>query len=185
MKFYDRPEAERVEMTRDSIARRRTVMERWEHLDHKESRPWAVRAEKAAAFLGDCASVADLGCGTMGLRPFLAPGTRYVPVDVVSRGEGTVVLDLNREPLPDLDVDGHAALGLLEYLFDVPALLRAVPRRFVTSYVASDLDASNRLAHAWVNGYTVAEMETLFRDAGWRILDETRLPRQMIWSLTR
>jgi len=63
----------------------------------------------------------------MTLEQFLAPGTTYIPVDVVSREGRTVVVDLDQETLPAFDAESAVALGLLEYVYDVPRCLRKWP----------------------------------------------------------
>ena len=103
MGFYELSEEERIELTRKAMAERRTVIERWSARTDRKPRPGASARPRRPSSVG-CASVADLGCGTMTLKSHLAPGTRYVPVDVVARDADTVVVDLNREPLPALAV---------------------------------------------------------------------------------
>lgn len=185
MGFYDLSEEERIELTRKAMAERRTVIERWSALEQAEAAPWSERAAVASELLAGCASVADLGCGTMTLKRHLTPGTRYVPVDVVARDAETVVVDLNREPLPALGVDGTAALGLLEYLFDIPALFRRLSGVVVTTYNPVDLGHVDRRRHAWVNDYETAELEALFGEAGWSIAERRTLGGQRIWKLLR
>lgn len=187
MAFYDLPEAERVALTHRAIAERRTVLERWSNLQSPESAPWSERASLTAELLHDCASVADLGCGPMQLRSYLQPGTKYIPVDVVARDSETILVDLNKETLPTLTVDGWAAIGLLEYLFDVPALLRQLDGTLVTSYNVIDLDMSNtnRLSHAWVNAYDTPLLEAEFARAGFSVVERIQLGQQWIWKLWR
>lgn len=191
MGFYELSDEERIELTRRAMTERRTVIERWSALEQTEAAPWSERAAAAAEFLSGCASVADLGCGTMTLKRHLAPGTRYVPVDVVARDADTMVVDLNREPLPALAVEGTAALGLLEYLFDVPALFRQLSGVVVTSYNPVDLghagpdEQADRRRHAWVNDYSTGQLEALFGEAGWSVADRRTLGGQRIWKLLR
>lgn len=185
MGFYDLPLAERIGLTSRAIAEHRTLIERWAALDPAEASPWNKRASLTASLLSDCGSVADLGCGLMLLRSYLKPGTRYVPVDVVGRDETTIVVDLNRQPLPALDVEGVAAIGLLEYLYDVPSLFRQLSGTVVTSYNPVDLGAQNRLSHAWVNAYDTVQLEALFVETGWSIVERETLGSQRLWKLRR
>ena len=49
-----------------------------------------------------------------------------MPSDMVDRGPGTIICDLNIRPLPDLGsgtYDVAVLLGVLEYLRDVPSFL--------------------------------------------------------------
>lgn len=183
MSFYDLPELQRVALTRQAISERRTLIERWSTLEKPEATPWGDRAEIAASLLQACGSVADLGCGIMLLRNDLLPDVRYVPVDVVARDEETLIVDLNRETLPSLNVDAWAALGLLEYLFDVRRLLGQLSGTVVTSYNPIDLSSQNRLSHAWVNDYDTDELEGLFLDSGWIIQKRVTFGSQRILKL--
>ena len=102
--------------------------------------------------------MADIGCGDMQLKSHLAAGCRYVPVDVVRRDVRTVVIDLNKQRLPDdLDVNAYVVLGLLEYLFDVPAFLNGLSGALVVSYNPVEGREYDRTEHGWVNAFSVAE----------------------------
>ncbi len=121
----------------------------------------------------------------MQLEPYLAEGVRYVPVDVVARDARTLVVDLNREAPPALDVEGWSTIGLLEYLYDVPALLSALSGTLVATYNPVDLSEQNRRGHAWVNDWSTAEVEGLFRDANWTVVESETFGVQQIWKLSR
>jgi hypothetical protein len=185
MAFYDLSETERMAMTEKAMAERRTVMERWAALDNPEAQPWNERAARVARLLQGCASVADLGCGNMQLEPHLAEGTAYYPVDVVARDSRTLVVDFNREGPPALDVEGWATIGLLEYLYDVPALLKGLSGTLVATYNPVDLAQHNRRGHAWVNDWSTQEVEAMFHDTGWTIVERETFGGQQIWKLTR
>ena len=189
-KFFYFPENFRVRLTKAAIAGRHTQMLRWKDIGReKDAAAWVERSEYAARWLTDCNSVIDLGCGTMPLEKFLPPGTLYIPVDVAKRDGRTIVVDLNKERLPELQADAIVALGLIGYLFDVPGLLNFLAERYrtvVVSYNATDTaDAAiNRLANGWVNAYSSTELETIFRGAGLIIQDKRRLGTQLLWKLS-
>lgn len=188
--FYDLSDAERTAATIESIDARRTMVERWSSLADERPRGWTVRARIAGKWLRDQPAVADLGCGTQVLEAHLAPGTLYLPVDVVARDGRTVVVDLNREPLPRLPVRAAAALGLLEYVFEPEALVAAMFAAFdvvVTSYNPRDLPAAlaDRHANGWVNAFDQAEFEQLFIRAGYHLDRRYAFDkRQVIWRFT-
>jgi hypothetical protein len=121
----------------------------------------------------------------MQLRSHLKPETRYVPIDVVARAQNTVIVDLNRQTLPVLDVDGYAALDLLEYLFDVPNFLRQLSGILVTSYNPGISQARTDWAHAWMNAYSTVALESIFTDVGLQIVAKERLESQILWVLQR
>ncbi|QBR02186.1 hypothetical protein [Paraburkholderia pallida] len=187
--FYDLDIKDRERIVSDAIGSRQTLMSRWEALAQERTEGWAIRAQRAASMLGAVSSVADVGCGMMTLEKYLPRDVRYVPVDVVRRDVRTIVIDLNKEALPDLGTDCIVGLGLLEYLFDVPAVLRriaSVYRMALLSYNPVDRisNMSERTGHAWVNHYTEADLEALFSLSGLQIEERVHHDAtQTIWRL--
>ncbi len=187
--FYDLDEQKRIALTQQAIQERRTLLERWGSLMTPESEGWSERAALAADFLKNQSGVADMGCGTMTLEKYLTPGVGYYPVDVVRRDHRTLVCDFNAELPPPTDATAVACLGLLEYLFDPLAFLRETAARYqvgVVSYCPVDAEEplEPRRSHAWVNDYTIADLEELFEKANWKITRRERIQKsQMIWRL--
>jgi hypothetical protein len=188
--FYKLDEHTRLAMTRSAIEKRRTLVARWQVLDREHTGGWTRRAVEAARMLEQCQSVVDLGCGGMLLEKYLPSGITYVPVDVWPRDARTIVVDLNTQALPDnLKADAVAGLGLLEYLFDVPGLVRACSLRYPTAVFTYNItDAagalSNRLENAWVNSFSRSELEQILTANGYEIA-AARLfdDRQVLWHL--
>ena len=94
---------------------------RWKALQHHEQW-WDERTEEMARLIPPGSIIIEFGAGRRQLERFLPPGCKYVPSNLVDRGPGTIVCDLNRLPLPDLR---HLCLnvavfgGVLEYVADV------------------------------------------------------------------
>ena len=107
----------------------------------------------------------------MRLEAALAPGCTYYPVDLIARDHRTTVADLNKT-VPPLYGDVAVALGLLEYILDVPRFLREVATRAtrgVFSYHPLDRNTKrDRLAMAWVNALNTSELHALLAWAGYR-----------------
>ncbi len=61
-------------------------------------------------------SVMDLGCGVSYLKDLLSPNVRYYGIDICERENTSFVLDLNKEPLPDVCVDLYYMAGLIYYI---------------------------------------------------------------------
>ncbi|CAM2172994.1 Methyltransferase domain-containing protein [Paraburkholderia sacchari] len=187
--FYDLDIKERERIVSASIDSRQTLISRWEALALEKTEGWAIRAQQAASMLGAVLSVADVGCGMMTLEKYLPRDALYVPVDVVRRDPRTIVIDLNKVELPDLGTDSIVGLGLLEYLFDVPAILQRIAllyRTAVLSYNSLDRvsNIGERTGHAWVNHYTEAELESLFNLSGLKIDERVHHDaNQTIWRL--
>ncbi len=110
----------------------------------------------------------------MALKRYLPKGCRYTPSDIVDRGEGTIVCDLNRSGLPafprhDVIVFG----GVLEYVYKIPELIKHLMvscDSIIASYAITDV-AGQRLAlqrrkHGWVNDLSREEFIRIFSDCG-------------------
>lgn len=134
--FYELEEVDRLQLLADATDGQSSLIYRWENLGNKESDVWSNRAYEAAKLTGEVKSVVDVGCGMMTLERFLNPHVDYIPVDIVSRDERTYVVDINRSKLPVFDAECVAALGLLEYIYDVDKFMDSVARygRVVLSY---------------------------------------------------
>jgi hypothetical protein len=164
---------------------------RWRRLGRAEAEGWVERAAFAAEKLGPVQGVADMGCGWMTLERFLAPGTRYVPIDLVARDDRTIVCDFNEELPPDTGMPAVACLGLLGYLhrpdFFMAELSRLHGRAFVT-YKATDAPGrpTNRRKAGLVTDLSASEAERMFVAAGWRIEDAfwNVRPAQVMWLLS-
>ena len=187
--FYDNDEKARQSMTMAAIAARRTLIERWETLALESTGAWEPRAHRAASLLKGIGSVVDFGCGGMTLERFLPPGTRYLPVDVVRRDSRTVVIDLNEKLSFDIPAEAAVAIGLLEYLFDVPLFLTHLGHLYpllVCSYNPADMPGAslNRPSHGWVNAFTRTELESIFASCGYCIQEAIQIDdHQMLWRL--
>lgn len=86
---------------------------------------WVERTKLLAAFIAPNTRLIEFGAGRRQLEALLPPGCVYTPSDLVSRGDGTLVCDLNQRPLPDLSqVRAEVAVfgGVLEYLRDVKGI---------------------------------------------------------------
>jgi len=181
----------RQSITRDTIAKRATAVERWANIAAESSARWNLRAKLAASLIPDQQTVADLGCGLMDLERHLGPTATYIPVDVVRRDPRTVVVDLNAAELPKLNASCVVGLGLLEYLHDIPKFLSKVARYYevaVFSYSPTEVVTSleDRLAGGWVNNYSVLDLENEFARAGLAIKEKTRFDQgPWIWRLHR
>jgi len=185
--FYDLDEATRARLVDEALTTRSSLMYRWLNLAAEQSDGWSQRALEAAKLVGTANSVIDLGCGMMTLERYLYPSITYIPVDIVRRDHRTHVVDLNREPLPNIEADCLVGLGLLEYIFDVGALIDAMTkyRNLVISYKPIELvpDRAFRRGHAWVNDFGVVEIESLFANQGYAIQSQLQLDgSQYMWS---
>ncbi|MEN4477248.1 class I SAM-dependent methyltransferase [Mycolicibacterium cosmeticum] len=144
--------------------------------------------------------VIEFGAGNRILERHLHPSCRYVASDLVDRGAGTMVCDLNRRPLPDLGAgtfDVAVLMGVLEYLVDVPATLEWLSRSVgtcVVSYVCMETkrrsveglrEKASRIAQGWMNHYRPDELQTLFSAYGLSADHEQRWGNNRLFVLSR
>jgi len=166
--------------------RQKTDYRRWADTRNLYS-SWEPRTERAAALVPNNSRVIEFGAGNRVLERYLDPSCRYVPSDIVDRGPGTIVCDLNQRPLPDLGpgvYDVAVIMGVLEYLRDVPSLLDWLAKYVplcVVSYGCPDtnnhtrrtsLGAIDRLSRGWMNNYREDELRSLFKERGYTSVHE-------------
>ncbi len=102
----------------------RSDYKRWTSTDGLEEW-WSSRTEIIAQFVPPDSRVIEFGAGRRYLEQLL-PDCAYTALDLVDRGPGTIVCDLNRRPLPDLREGGFTVAvfaGVLEYIRDVQSLV--------------------------------------------------------------
>jgi hypothetical protein len=171
-------------------ARNESDLNRWGS-DQVFPPDWNARTSVMAAMLpAKVKSVADFGCGAMALRDSLAEGVGYVPVDIVSRGEGTIVIDLNAPVLPPLPkADAAFFSGTLEYVIDLPRLLEAACATYpyvVCSYVTAPMaltDSARRRSFGWVTDFRLSDIIALFEAHHFIVLKLQRWRRQSLLLL--
>lgn len=153
---------------------------RWRNLENIEL-GWGERTRIIAGVIPAGSRVIEFGAGHRQLEACLDPGSRYYPCDLVARGEGTIIFDLNKRPLPDLrhlELDVAVFAGVLEYVRDLPSLIQwlsTIAPTCIASYECCATrpqtflrvrEAFKRIRTGWVNAYSEAELEGLFAAAG-------------------
>ena len=157
------------------------------------NRDWEERTRLLAAMIPAGASVLEFGAGARALQRYLPTGCRYTPSDLVDRGPGTLVCDLNARPLPRFDPhDVMVFAGVLTYLYDLPGLLGHLTgscRQVLASYPPADRrgwrDRMQRRSNGWVNDYTAAELHALFATAGFTLIEERSWGAQKVCRYAR
>ena len=160
---------------------RRGTDYRWADLG-RHTPDWDGRTRMIAGFVGPGSRVVEFGCGRRVLETALPDGCVYIPSDIVARGPDTWVCDLNRRPLPAIpdEVDVAIFSGVLEYVFDLPVVLRWLSTSNVRIIIASYgcvrpsglsrlFDTVNRLRFGWVNCYSENELASVFETASYRV----------------
>jgi hypothetical protein len=127
----------------------------------------------------------------MTLRKHLPKGCRYTPSDLVDRGGGTIVCDLNSPNLPAFAPHDVAVFsGVLEYSNDISYLVKHISQTFnliVASYC--DLEQfpgrAARRSQGWVNDHTSDEFQGIFCQAGFRCDHVESWHRQKLYRFVR
>lgn len=157
----------------------RSDYERWADPDNLEAW-WASRTQKLAGLVPAGTRVIEFGAGTRPLERCLDASCTYTASDLVDRGPGTFVCDLNRRPLPDLGAvrpDVAVFAGVLEYVRDVPAVVAWLARhvRFcAASYAVAHRSGlgralaagARRTYYGYMNAYSEADLVAVFRRGG-------------------
>ena len=161
---------------------------------------WESRNKELAALVPSNSRVIEFGAGKRILERYLDPSCSYVPSDIIDRGPGTIVFDLNQRPLPDLGPDAYDVAvfsGVLEYVRDVPAVLDWLTKYVtvcVLTYAPAKakghsprglLETIGRLRHGWMNNYREAELRSLFCERGFELMQEQGWEEQRLFVFSR
>jgi hypothetical protein len=154
----------------------------------------------AAALIPNDSRVIEFGAARRVLEKFLDPSCTYTPSDLVDRGPGTIVCDLNERPLPELGVDTYdvaVIMGVLEYVRDVPSMLDWLTAHVpicVLSYACTKVNSNrlrgrletiSRLNHGWMNSYCEDDLRILFGERGFGLLRDDLWRDQRLFVFSR
>lgn len=182
-----------------SVVRRKTDLRRWADARSLDA-SWESRTRRAAALVPRHSRIIEFGAGNRVLERHLDPRCTYVPSDLVDRGPGTVVCNLNQRPLADLGQDAYdvaVLLGVLEYVDDVPFVLGWLTKRVpvcVVSYACATprrrllggwYEALRRLTSGWINNFSEDEFKSLFRDQGLTVAHVENWQGQRLFVFSR
>jgi hypothetical protein len=182
-----------------TTALKKTDRRRWANTRNIYS-SWEPRSKMVAALVPKDSRVIEFGAGRRVLEKYLDPSCTYRPSDIVERGPGTLVCDLNERPLPDLGVDAYdvaVIVGVLEYVNDLPSMLDWLTRSVTTvvlTYACARaaphsaravFEGAVRLRHGWVNSYREAELRKLFGDRGFDVARTDSWEKQRVFVFSR
>lgn len=137
---------------------------------------WNERSKIMAKWIAPKTDVLEFGAAKLALKTFLPEGVNYTPSDIVDRGPGTIVCDLNKYKPTITKQDVIFFSGVLEYIYDLPALIAftaAKTDRFIISYATFDYFASpkHRKINGWVNHYTNSEIIEMFENNSFKLIE--------------
>jgi len=150
---------------------------------------WNERTGILASYAKDDASIIEFGAGNMYLKSILKPNQKYTPSDIVQRFPETLTCDLN-EPIPfDLEnYDTAIFSGVLEYVYDVDKVFKQLKqskiKHVIVSYCCNDIIKLSRAKNGWLSDFSKAQMETIFQENGYKVLDYQEWRNQSIFNLS-
>jgi hypothetical protein len=173
-RWFERgPQRRRARLTRRLIAEGGTDTARWSAPASFEDY-WVERNRLLASRVPPGAAVLEFGAGLRELEKLLPPGCRYTPSDLVDRGPGTIICDLNARPLPGFPPHDVVVLsGVLEYLHapaEVLARLREAAPVMLLSYAVWDgasATLESRRGNGFVNDLADEKLDALLAGTGW------------------
>jgi len=160
---------------------------------------WDERTRALASFVPAGSNVIEFGAGRRQLERFLPNGCTYTPSDLVERGTGTIVCDLNRRPLPNLShVTPQVGVfgGVLEYIRDVAAIAKWLADSRIHICVLSFDPAPGKMSifgrlrelrrrayYGYMNGLTENELQRAFEAAGYTCTQKQKWTTHVILQL--
>lgn len=174
------------------ITLRRSDTRRWSDKNNLHS-DWDERTKLLASFIAPNSKVLEFGAGRIVLPRFLPPGCTYTPSDLVDRGAGTIVCDLNAPQLPSFPAQDVALLsGVLEYVHDIPRLVshlatfcHTVSVSYAVRDFANQATAATRRPNGWVNDYSSQELQDVFSREGFLLQEMIVWREQHLFKFVR
>jgi hypothetical protein len=178
----------------------RADYQRWSSPDGLEAW-WEERTQAIAELIPPESRVIEFGAGRRQLEKYLAPTSTYIPSDLVDRGPGTLICDLNDRPLPDLSrLKPSVAVfgGVLEYVKDVESLVSWLRTQGIQTCIASfepvpaATGAYSRGRHrvrrryfGYMNDLTDSSLVQAFAAAGMVCVDRRTWTTQVIYRFEK
>jgi hypothetical protein len=145
--------------------------ERWRDVGHTTGSWNPTRAKNIAAIIPNGVHVLDLGAGSLVLKKYLKSDVAYTPSDLHDRGEGCIVVNLDKYEFPQGRYDWITIIGVVEYLKDPRWVLaraaQAAPNVIVTYNTTEDApDLELRTGTGWISHLSRKELFSTLRQAG-------------------
>jgi hypothetical protein len=157
-----------------------TDVSRWRNAERFPD-DWEERTRLIAQLVPKGTRIIEFGAGKRNLEPQIDPSCTYIPCDIVSRGENTLVLDLNARPLPtlrNLRPDVAIFAGVIEYLSDLKSIVTWLSQQVTTCILSYECaqtepwclarlrETIRRTGSGWVNTFSEEELVGIFRSGG-------------------
>jgi hypothetical protein len=149
---------------------------------------WNIRTHMMSTMIPDgTKTLLEFGAGLRYLESIIPETIEYTPTDIISRGEGTIVKDINCDPSDYGKYDVSFFSGVFEYVTDLPGFISYLPSispTVVCSYSSLAADAKNMEIHGWANNYTQRKFRHLFKLAGYVTLQHKTWKTQELYTFS-
>lgn len=160
---------------------------RWSKIKNFDE-AWDERTIQMASYISPDSRVLEFGAGRLILKDHLPKGCTYTPSDIVDRGHGTIVCDLNKRPFPEFDKFDYIVFsGVVEYINDLDEVidyLVKVSPKIIVSYATREAFPKYRGIHGWVNEYSKEEFIKLFNRHGYELIKSAAWKKQDIFMFS-
>lgn len=163
-----------------------TDAKRWEDISNLREN-WDERTILIAGMIPAGSDVIEFGAGRFVLRDNLPSNCMYQPSDIVDRGEGTIVCDLNQSfPVLTKRYTHAVFSGVLEYIADIGCVadnLKEHADTIIASYATIDRmpDRIKRKRRGWINHLTGEQFVAIFCERGYELASSTAWKNQTIY----
>lgn len=153
-----------------------TDVNRWSDLKNYNS-VWNDRTECMAKMIPfDAKTLLEFGAGTRFLETVLPEGVSYTPSDLVSRGDDTIVCDLNKLPynITDKTFDVVFLSGVLEYVVNLNKFINYLAELSDAYVVCSYTTVRGKSErNGWTKIIPMNDLVAMFVAAGFEVVTET------------
>lgn len=132
-------------------------------------RRWFSRNEKIAQFIKPNINIIDIGGGFGDIRKY-KNFKKYVSIDIAKWTEDTIVCDLNKDKLPDIDIKFDLILcqGIFEYIKEPDILLRKI-QKYSRNAIITYRKGIRDKKYPRINNYALKDFRKIIKDNGWKI----------------
>ena len=93
----------------------------------RQRQGWKDRARAMSQLIPEDVKVLmDIGCGEELLKEFLCKDIKYYGLDYCERNKETIICDINKEKLPEVDL--YYMAGIIDYVIDIPNFIKQLSR---------------------------------------------------------
>lgn len=169
-------------------AEKKTDLKRWQN-NRELFLDWDERTVILGSYILPNANIIEFGAGNMVLKNSIQHYKNYIPTDIIARFEDTIVCDLNKGIIQEVQMCDTAVFsGVLEYVYDIDRVFNELGitiKQVVLSYCCSDIVKLSRDKNGWLSDYTKRDLEEIFARHGFKVANYTEWRKQSLFNLIR